>query len=73
MDDDVELVWGHILPNCKLWEVNGKKNLCYYVSFLDDASYKAVVIKQALAFFSTAALVLWYGVVVVKDFSCCGC
>lgn len=29
LDDDMEMVWGHILPNFKLWEVYGKKTWCY--------------------------------------------
>ena len=29
LTDDIKLVWGHILLNCKLREVDGKKTSCY--------------------------------------------
>ena len=29
LHDDMELVWGHTLPNFGLWEVDGKKTVCY--------------------------------------------
>ena len=39
LDDDIKLVWGHILPNFGLWEVNGKKRLLPIISMSNENEF----------------------------------